>query len=191
MSLAGALFALAVQAPATTPAQDVADVSTRVCYGLASGTLNLPPVRVDTLAARATALQALEMQPGTPKDTFEALGSGGLEMIYGGDLASRDNGGARTVAVMQGGACRALLLADEDAEWADRVREALVAAGWRAGPSATRGSAVAERRMFLRRDARGLPYLLNLQTLKIASGRLQLFTSVVAIPPNVQLPEGF
>jgi hypothetical protein len=47
------------------------------------------------------------------------------------------------------------------------------------------------KRVFLRRDESGRPYLLNLIGLNEPIGKVQLYTTVVAVPAGVALPKGF
>jgi hypothetical protein len=179
-------------ASAVTPAQDVADVSTRICYGLTSGTVALPGL-ADPNGVQATqaGIEALGLGFGLDKVSLDDLGPGGAALVSGSTMGTRVNGVARTVLTIGERGCRVLLVGDEDAALSDKVAAALLAAGWKAGPPAQQQSPAAVRRMFLRRDAAGKPYLLNLQTLNAASGRLRLFTSVAAIPPQVALPPGY
>jgi hypothetical protein len=193
MLLAAALLALGGQvAVSATPAQDVADVSSRVCYGLVSGLLAMPAVTQNGgVAAEEAELKAFDLTYGLDKVAIDGLGQGGTAMVSRSTMAQRVKGSARTVLTVGPTGCRTLLVADPDPTITGQVSAALVASGWRAGPPAGIVSPAVERRMFLRRDATNKPYLLNLQTLKIESGRLRLFTTVAAIPAGVQLPQGY
>ncbi len=143
------------------------------------------------VAAEEAELKALGLSYGLDKVAMDGLGQGGMAMVSRSTMAQRVSGNTRTVLTVGPSGCRTLLIADPDPAITDKVEAALVSAGWRTGPPASIGSPAVERRMFLRRDAANKPYLLNLQILKVVSGRLRLFTSVAAIPPTVQLPEGF
>jgi hypothetical protein len=74
----------------------------------------------------------------------------------------------------------------------DAVAAHITAAGWKPIPSMTAERAGVQRRAFLRRDAGGNPYLMNVMTVgtPFPGSRLRLFTTTVRIPPNVTLPEG-
>lgn len=192
------LLALAMLAGATaaTPAQDVADISTRVCYGLASGSVTLPSFKgSNDIAAEDKAITALGVRPGLDRETLAGLGQIGTAMVSQSTLAQRVNGTARIVVAiggrMQG--CRTILVADDQVGATVAVAAALEGRGWKPVPSLTQTRSGLERRVFLRRDTEKKPYLLNLMTptSSAPAGKLRLFTSVAAIPPGVQIPEGF
>ena len=194
MLAAAALVFAAAPAPAVTPVQAVADVSTRVCYELASDALALPADN----AAQEKALAARGLSTGVDQVGYNGLGQVGTAMLSQAIMGSRVVGDARVVVAiggrMQG--CRTLLVAEPVAPTlAAEAEGALAAAGWRKVPGMGGPTGPLDRRVFLRRDAQKRPYLLNLmlvqQPAPAAAGKLRLFTSVAAVPPTVQLPEGY
>jgi hypothetical protein len=48
-----------------------------------------------------------------------------------------------------------------------------------------------ERHAFVKRDAQGNPYLMNLMIIGDPSSKLRLITTTVRIPAGVTLPPGF
>ena len=190
------LLALAAAAPSPTPAaspaQDVAEVSNAVCLKWASGELALPdPAKPEYPAA----LAGLGLKAGIDNSAMEMVVPG-LGMISRAAMASRVNGASRVVMAVDGAmpGCRVILLGEPAPASVEEVAAALVrpgSGGWTAFPKMTETRGPVSRRVFLRRDSSGKPYLLNLIALVQPIGKIQLYTNIAAVPPNVTLPEGF
>jgi len=197
LALIGAL-AWAVPAPAADSAlaDAVAQLSTKGCYGVATGAVRFPALgEQDNVGKSIEAFRTLGLQSGINKTMLDDLGPAGTGLISQASIGSKSLGNGVMVMALGGRqpGCRIILLADPDPAMTDGVSSALAkpANGWKLIPemSGTRGGI--ERRAFIRRDAKGLPYLLNLMTVIQESPRLRLFTTVVAIPAGVALPKGY
>jgi hypothetical protein len=176
----------------TPRCRDVANVTTRICFGLASGTLSLPDEAIDRQIAR---IESFGLAFGLPPAVLDTLGPAGEAMVSRATLASRSNGSYR-ILLATGGAipgCRVLLSGDADPDVVAAVVRTFEApaSGWRPMPQLTQTRGMLERHAFLRRDAGGAPYLLNLMLVTDPAHRLWLFTSVAAVPPGVALPPGY
>lgn len=191
ITLALAAIALPCAAQARTVAEDVADVSTRVCYAMAAGKLPQPA----NIEAEERLFLGLDLQQGLPNGALERMGEAGRMMISRATLASRTNG-KHHVVLAAGGAvpgCRVLLVGEGSLADAALV-EATAAAigsrafGWLALPAFTETRSGLERRLFIRFDESKQPYILNLMVLKIAQEGLQLFTSVAKAPQSAVPP---
>jgi hypothetical protein len=176
-------------------AEDVADISSRACYGLTSGTIALPVASSpQTLDAVMSMIRGFGLTFGIDQAAMAGLGPAGQAMISRATMGSKANGDARIILAVGGAipGCRVILVANPDPALTEAVAGALLAQpGWRAMPRLTQSRDGVERRIFLRRDATGKPYLLNLMTVTNPASKLRLFTSIAAIPPGVALPEGF
>ena len=84
-----------------------------------------------------------------------------------------------------------ILLTETPVNVTETLALALAGRGWKAVPAMTAQRGPVERRAFVKRDAQGVPYLMNLMTVTIAASKINLFTTTVRIPPNVTLPAGF
>lgn len=177
-------------------ARSVAGLSNEGCYGIASGAIAVPsgddPAGID----KATRLlESLGLGFGLPDQAMNGLGAPGTVLVSRATMGSRSLGQADLILAFGGAqpGCRVLLLAEPGASLADGVAAQLADAGWKAVPSMTGQRGTLERRAFLRRDGKGIAYLMNLMTVitPFPGSRLQLFTTTTAIPTGVQLPEGF
>jgi hypothetical protein len=188
--------ALAVAAPSVSDsppvsavAEDVARISTDVCYRLATGELSWAARDVSDEIAK---VEATGLTYGAPGAVIDAMGGAGRMMVNRATMASLRNG-EFDIVLANGGSmpgCRVMLAGDEFPQTAGEVDAALVAAGWTALPEATETRGALERRLFIRFGPRDEPYIANLMVVSDASARLRLFTTVAKVPPNVRLPAG-
>lgn len=188
-----ASLAVATASPAQTPAQipatldqplvqAVADLSTAACYGIQS----------DALDKTMAAVKAMGLTYGVDNRILKDLGRAGTAMISRATIGSRSLPAGDMVVTFGGPqpVCRVILLTAPTPGLTDAVGARIVAQGWKQAP-VTQASPAVERRAFVRRDAKGNPYLMNLIASADVTSRLRLFTTVVRIPPGVALPPGF
>jgi len=67
----------------------------------------------------------------------------------------------------------------------------LTSSGWKEAAASNPPGANPFRRMFVRRDASGQPWLLNLYAGALPNSEIHLVATVWQVPANVVLPEGF
>jgi hypothetical protein len=189
-----AVLAVAAQSAPAAPqaggaADDVARISTDVCYRLATGERSWAARDVNDEIAK---VEATGLTYGAPGAVIDAMGPPGRMMVNRATMASHRNG-EFDIVLANGGSmpgCRVMLAGDELPQTAGEVGAALVAAGWTAVPEATETRGALERRLFIRFGPRNEPYIANLMVVSDASARLRLFTTVAKVPPNVRLPAG-
>jgi hypothetical protein len=195
MVAAAAFATLLSAAPlkAATPAQDVADIASTACFGLAAGKWTLPhPAKSEEFDAAVT---AQGLQPNITAGMLKMLGPATALILRTG-MARRTNGESHIVFAANGmvPGCRVILLGEPSGDAMAAVSAALTRAGpnrWTAFPDMDETRGIAEKRVFLRRDAKGAAYLLNLVRLTQPVGKIQLYATVVAVPAGVDLPKGF
>lgn len=187
------LAALAAATPAAppSPAEDVASISNAACLKRAMGELVFPhPARPEF----ETAVAALGLKAGIDRAALDMLGPA-TDLVARAAMAHRVNAGSYVVVASDGAmpGCRTILLGDPVPGMVEAVAAALTrrgSGGWTAFPEMTATRGPVTRRVFLRRE-KGRPYLLNLIELVQPIGKIRLYTTVVAVPPEVTLPEGF
>ena len=170
-------------------AQDMVNVSNRLCYDTASGSLTVPQN-----VGEATALmEGMGLQYGVPGPVMDRLGPVASVMLNRTTMASLSRGDAHIVFAAGAQGCRVLLVAKDGTVAAETLAATLgsSANGWRAIPELTATRGALERRVFIRRDARGKPYLMNLMSVIDPKSELRAFTSFAPIPPQVTIPEGY
>jgi len=180
---------LAIAPVPRTHAQDVRQVSD-TCLKVASGQAVLPnPSSVDY----AKGWKALGLDGGIENATLNALGPA-VDLISQAAIGHRDNGTHRIVFAAGGRlpGCRTILVGTPITGIADAVARDLLSptAEWREFSELKSGAGPINKRGFLRR-VDGKPYLLNLIELTQPMGQVHLFTTVIAVPPQVTLPKGF
>jgi hypothetical protein len=159
-----------------------------ICYSLASGELKLG----GSVDEDNKALAGKGIAFGLGRATMDRLGQGAglLDQSIIGERASGEDG----VVLAVGGRmpwCRSILLSKAANDHAAEVAKLLVAGGWKEAPATNPPNAQVLRRMFVRRDPKGLPYLINMFTGALPQSEFRVMTTVNAIPPGVQLPQGF
>jgi hypothetical protein len=190
--VAAAAVGLGAPAAAASPADDVAEISNSACLRIATGELIVPHPATSEFEALAG---RLGLKAGIDRKALDMLGPA-TSLVSRAAMAHRANGDSYIV-LSTGGAmpgCRVILLSEPSAGAVDAVAAALVrpvGGGWTAFPAMTGTRGPVTKRVFLRRDRAGKPYLLNLVGLNEPVGKIQLYTNVVAVPANVTLPEGF
>ena len=187
--LPAAASAMPVLTPVHSVAEDVAEISTDVCYRLATEELRWSPSNVTEQMAQ---VEAAGLEYGAQGEVIESMGDAGRMLVNRAIMASRTSGDFNIVLAAGGSmpGCRVMLAGEELPETADEVGAALVAAGWTALPDATGTRGALERRLFIRFGRSNEPYITNLMVVSDPSARLRLFTSVARVPPNVKLPAG-
>ncbi len=192
VALATASSAQISSTPDRSLVQAVADLSTSTCYGIQSGAIALPTDGdPDALDKTMAAVKAMGLSYGIDNRLFKDLGRAGTAMISRATIGSRTLPAGDLVVTFGGPQplCRVILLTAPTPGLTDAVGARVVAQGWKAVP-VTQASPAVERRAFVRRDATGNPYLMNLIAVADATSRLRLFTTVARIPPGVMLPPG-
>ncbi len=176
-------------------AMDVADITERACFASVSGSISFNRTPKADLKAEAKLMESLGLVSGLNNKTLTLLGAGGGGLIDSAIIAERANGEARIVLAIGGRVpgCRTIL-ATKDAGKAETELTSLLqtnAYGWKSLPSknATRGNV--RKLSFIRRDASGKPYLLNMLIPSATNTDVKLLTTVHTIPPKVTLPAGF
>lgn len=187
--LGGALvFADEVPAPAVSE-QRFAEVANSLCFKQVTGAISFGVgITADTLLMNEAGLMF-----GVPAGTVERMGSTGVglisQAILGGQQLEDD-----VVVVAVGGqipGCRTILVSKNASGTGENAAAMLAASGWTEVPAANTPDAVLRRRMFVRRDAAGQPFLLSLYAGKMPDNDMQLVSTMWFVPENVSLPEGF
>ena len=187
------LVAVAATTPATaalqsSPAADLVGVTLDACYPFASGNLKLG----GSLDEDNKSLADLKISSGLANKTMERLGRSNVAFISQSIIGERANGDASVVLAvggrMQG--CRSILLAPAGIPYADEAAKVFEAAGWKEMPATNSPNAAVKRRMFVKLDAKGRPYLVNMFSGSLPESDFQIMTTVNAIPEDVQIPKG-
>jgi len=173
----------------TSPAADLVDVTMGVCYGLAAGEIKLG----GSLDEDNKALETRRIASGVKQVTMDRLGRQGLGFISQSIIGERASGEDLVVLAVGGRmpGCRSILLSKTVDGHDAKAAKLLVAAGWKEAPASNAPGAAVNRRMFIRRDAKGQPFLVNMFTGALAQSEFRVMTTVNAIPPGVELPQGF
>lgn len=127
---------------------------------------------------------------GLQKTTVDALGRDALGLISQSVIGQRASG-ADVVLFAAGGrmpGCRTILLSQDAATNGDTAAAALVAAGW-GEVTASQQTAAVQRRIFLKADAAGQPWLINMFVGSLPGSQLRVLTTVNPVPPEVTQPK--
>jgi len=186
------LLAAAAGPPVATqasPAADFVDVTMALCYGVATGVVKFD----GSLEGDAKVLTDRKVASGLRQGTMERLGRQGLGFVSQSIIGERVSGEDAIVLAVGGKmeGCRTMLLSKTVDGHETKVAKILVAAGWKEAPANDAHAAAVNRRMFIRRDAKGQPFLVNMFTGALAQSEFRVMTTVNAIPPGVELPQGF
>jgi hypothetical protein len=176
---------------ATSSVADLVDVTNIVCYTHATGELPFTA----TPAKDKQILAAKSLTAGITGETKERLGRAGFTFLSRSITAQRTSGADIIVLGVEGDmpGCKTILVSASTAGVTDEAAKAFTAStlGWKEAPTTNQPGAPLQKRMFVRRDGKGTPYLLNLFTTTIPNSQIRVFTTVNPIPDTVQLPEGF
>lgn len=198
-SIALVMGAASLVRAAPSPKEDlprtIASLSGESCYGIASGSIVMPAMTdPDALAKSVKAIGTMGLGYGVNDSMMKALGKPGLMMIAQSTMGSKSLDQGDVVLAVGGRqpGCRVILLAEPSVNVTQAVAARLVQAGWKAMPSMTEARGAIERRAFVRRDGKASPYLMNLMTVTTPApgSKLRLFTTTIAIPDHVRLPDG-
>ena len=195
-----ALFAMAVPAIATADAPEdqqlaraLTDFSANACYGIASGATALPNDSSPTALDETISLvEKMGLAFGIEDAVLKALGPPGQALISRATMGSKTLDGGDIVVTFGGPqpGCRVILLSDAIVEVQDAVGTGLTSAGWKSVPTMTTRQGALERRAFVKRDAQGDPYLMNLMIITDPASKIRLITTTVRIPAGVAPPPG-
>lgn len=172
----------------------VTEFSSSACYGIAAGITVLPNDQSpDALSQTMHAVEKMGLTFGVNDKMLKELGTLGQTLVSRATMGSKslDHG---DVVVTFGGpqpGCRVILLAETPVNVMDTVSSNLASLGWKAVPTMTAQRGALERHAFVKRDAQGNPYLMNLMIIGDPSSKLRLITTTVRIPAGVTLPPGF
>ena len=186
VSLALAALPLAAQDIPPSSGAIFAETTLRSCYRLMAGEIALGKSLTDDKQVLADA----GLDEGLQNATLEALGRDAVGLIaqsYIGRRASGDD----IVVFAAGGrmpGCRTILLSKDAATNGDGAAAALVAGGWKE-VSASQQTTAVQRRMFLKADAAGQPWLINMFVGALPGSQLRILTTVNPVPPEVTLPD--
>lgn len=153
--LAHAAVVVPPNAPASAlhaVAKGVADISTNVCYPLATGELRWTPRNLDEEMAQ---IKAKGLTYGVPSAVIDAMGPVGQASINRATIASQQFGDYHVILAVNGAipGCRIVVAGDTHPAVGDLVAEALEKTGWTAVPAFTSKGEHHERRLFLRYQA--------------------------------------
>lgn len=186
-SLALTTLPLAAQDAPQTSGAVLAETTLRGCYRLMAGEIALGR----DLTEDNKVLTDAGLDIGLRKETMEALGRDALGLISNSVIGQRASG-ADVVVFAAGGrmpGCRTILLSQDAGTNGDAAAAALVAAGW-GEVSASRQTTAVQRRIFLKADAGGQPWLINMFVGSLPGSQLRMLTTVNPVPPEVTQPPG-
>lgn len=176
---------------ATSSVADLVDVTNSVCYPHATGALPFTA----TPKKDKQILKAQNVSFGISGETKQRLGRAGFTFLSGSIMGQRPSGADVIVLGVEGDmpGCKTILVSASTASVTDEAAAAFTTSslGWKEAPSTNQPGAPLQKRMFVRRDGKGVPYVLNLTTTTIPNSQIRVFTTVNPIPDSVQLPEGF
>ncbi len=185
--LAIAIAPLAAQTPTPSSGAILAETTLRGCYRLMAGEIALGRgLTEDDQVVRDAGLDV-----GLQNTTLDALGRDSLSLISQSYIGQRASG-ADVVVFAAGGrmpGCRTILLSPDAATNGDAAAAALVAAGWKE-VSASQQTTAVQRRIFLKADAGGQPWLINMFVGALPGSQLRVLTTVNPVPPEVTQPKG-
>lgn len=179
------LFAALAEAPDSGAA--LAETTLNGCYRLMAGEIALGK----GLALDNQVLVDAGLMVGLQSATVEALGRDATSLISQSFIGQRSSGDD-VVLFAAGGqmpGCRTILLSKRAETNGDNAAAALTAKGWKEVSAAPRAGSTMQRRMFLKADAAGQPYLINMFVGSIPGSDLRVMTTVNPVPPEVTLPE--
>lgn len=191
-------FAVSAVTPALAVAQDasptsvarLAGLANGLCLDVLSGRTELPPDGSGDDAFNAR----YGLTTGVPNAVMTAFGRD-IGLLAQARLASGETAEGPFVVAMggrSGETCRLIVMSGPQlAATGPSLHDALQAAnsGWRDLP-VTHQSPAAVKLSLLKRDAAGHPFLANILT-PTEPGPVAMVVTIVAIPPNVTLPEGY
>jgi hypothetical protein len=187
------LLATAAAAPAapTMPssAAELVDATVDICLPVAKEELKLGA----SVEQDEKALKLRKMSFGLGSATMGKLGRSGIGLISRSLIGERVVGDD-VIVLAVGGAmpgCRSILVSKVSDGHDAKVAELLLMSGWKEAPATNASGAAIIRRMFVRRDGKGQPYLINMMTGTLPASDIRVITTVNPIPPGVQLPQGF
>lgn len=176
---------------AASAVADLVDVTNSVCYPHATGELTFTA----TAAKDKQILAGKNVTAGISGETKQRLGRAGFTFLSRAIAGQRKSGEDLIVLGVEGDmpGCKTLLVSASAASVTDDVAQAFAASplGWKEAPSTNQPGAPLQKRIFVRRDEKGVPYVLNLFSTTIPNSEIRVFTTVNPIPDNIQLPEGF
>lgn len=185
-------FAAAVAAQGAIPAADsgaaLVETTLAGCYRLMSGEIKLG----GSLTEDNQVLVDAGLEVGLQGATVDALGRDATGLISQSVIGQRTSG-ADVVLFAAGGqmpGCRTILLSKRAETNGDGAAAALAAKGWKEVSAAPSAGAMVQRRMFLKADAAGQPWLINMFVGALPGSDLRVLTTVNPVPPEVTLPEG-
>lgn len=179
---------LAAQAAEPSSGAILAETTLRGCYRIVSGETTLGT----DLEQDNRVLEAAGLISGLQSETVDRIGRQGLAIIARSTIGQRSNG-SDVIVVAVGGAipgCRTILLSKDAESHGETAAAALTSAGWRHITPAKPSDGNVERWIFLKRDAAGTPYLINMFVNGVPSGDIRLITTVNLVPAGVILPKG-
>jgi hypothetical protein len=178
---------LASATPATDSGAALAETTLSGCYRLMAGEIKLGKGLVEDNQVLVDAGLVVGLQ-GT---TVDALGRDATGLISQSFIGQRSSGDD-VVLFAAGGqmpGCRTILLSKRAETNGDNAAAALTAKGWKEVSATQRAGSPMQRRMFLKADAGGQPYLINMFVGAIPGSDLRVMTTVNPVPPEVTLPE--
>lgn len=195
LSLILAAAAAAAPAPASLTSEaatHIAHLTTGPCYDIARSAIAMPAA--SDIPGRDAMVIAFGLEPGLPPKLLDRLGPGGSALVSRATMGSKSIGEDALVLAFGGEipGCSVALVTGSATSREYEIVAALVAAGWKelnSGVAQQRG--FVGKRMVVKRDEAGKPYLVNILTIMQPGSEFRHVTTVVAIPPHVTLQAGF
>ena len=130
---------------------------------------------------------------GVAPGVVERMGLDGVGLISQSILGGQQIGDDYIIVAVGGRlpGCRTILLRKEPTETGESAAAKLAASGWTEVPATNTPGASILRRIFVRRDTSGQPFMLNLYAGTMPESDVYLVSTVSLIPANATLPEGF
>jgi hypothetical protein len=185
LALATAPLAAQTPTPAPTSGAILAETTLRGCYRLMAGEIALGR----GLTEDNQVLTDAGLEVGLKNATLDALGRDSMSLISQSFIGQRVSG-EDVILFAAGGrmpGCRTILLSQDAATNGDGAAAVLIAAGWGEVTASQQTTAV-QRRMFLKADAAGQPWLINMFVGSLPGSQLRVLTTVNPVPPEVKLP---
>ena len=175
----------------STATAEMGRLAADVCWRIESRTMDVPAgTDIDGLDAF---IENIGLEPGIDGKMLDRLGPGS-GLISRATMGSKSIGEDTLILAFGGQApgCSVLLITPDSESREYALVDAFVQAGWREPrPGVAQQRGFIGKRMLVRRDDAGQPYLVNILTVMKPDSRWRHGITIVAIPPHVTLPEGF
>ncbi|MEM8917770.1 MAG: hypothetical protein AAGE37_02830 [Pseudomonadota bacterium] len=174
-----------------TSAHDLALLTSEVCFAHASDSLKFG----QTISADTETLKKIGFSFGIQKESYTRFGRR-YEAILNRATMGNKASGEDAIVLSFGGqvpGCKSMLLSKSSESHINRFSDVITNEkfGWIEPPSSTSTRGNLTKKIFLKRGLNSQPYVMNVMIFNFPDSELRLLTTVNAIPPGVELPEGF